>query len=356
MSNVIMVVDDMKLNIELLSESLDDKYIIMPATSGESAIKLLERKKPDLVLLDVFMPGIGGFAVLKFMKEREDLANIPVIFVTGEHDSYSEEKGLELGAVDYIKKPFNAVIVRQKVQNHLELKAYRDNLEALVQERTKELEERTMQLGASREAIIMGMSLMSDRHDGVTGEHIWRIKKYTKILADKVAESFPEILTPDMAKQISLFSPLHDVGKIGISDSVLKKTEVLTPEEFEIMKSHTLVGADMLRKTELLLTEGGGRSDLETAAEIAEYHHERYDGTGYPYGLKGEAIPLSARIVAIADVYDALRSPRQYKEAFTHEEAMRVITVGDGRTDPNHFDPKILGVFTAVQDMIKSIY
>lgn len=356
MNNIIMIVDDMKLNIDLLAGSLDDKYIIMPATSGESAIKLLDRRKPDLVLLDVSMPGIDGFAMLKFMKGREDLANIPVIFVTGECDTDAEAKGLELGAADYIKKPFNALIVQKKVQNHLEFKAYRDDLESLVEKRTAELMERTRQLDASRGAIIMGMSLMSDRHDGITGEHIERIKGYTGILAGKLAELYPELLTQDLADQVTLFSPLHDIGKIVISDAILKKTGALTPEEFEIMKSHTLEGAELLRKAEGFLADEKDGNHLNIAIEIAEHHHEKYDGTGYPHGLKGEGIPLSARIVSVADTYDALRSMRRYKAPFTHQEAMYKITVGDERTNRSHFDPKVLEAFAAAQDEIGKLF
>lgn len=349
MDNTIMIVDDMKLNIDILAESLSGDYTIIPATSGESAMKMLLRKKPDLVLLDLFMPNVNGFDVLKFMKDKEELANIPVIFVTGEHDSDIEEKGLALGAVDYVKKPYNPNIVRVKVQNHLELKAYRDNLELLVEERTK-------QLDASREAIIMGMSLMSDLHDKVTGDHIDRIKKFTRVLAYKTLKLYPHVITPNIAKQTILFSPLHDVGKIAISDTVLKKTGLLTPEEFELMKSHAIEGANLLRKTASFLTDGRDGDDLKTAIDIAECHHERYDGTGYPHGLKGEDIPISARIVSIADVYDALRSPRPYKKAFTHKEAVDIITIGDGRTKPEHFDPKVLDALEAVLDEFNEIY
>lgn len=349
MNNTIMIVDDMKLNIDILAESLSGDYTIIPATSGESAMKMLVRKKPDLVLLDLFMPRVNGFDVLKFMKENEELANIPVIFVTGEHDSDIEEKGLALGAVDYVKKPYNPNIVRVKVQNHLELKAYRDNLELLVEERTK-------QLDASREAIIMGMSLMSDLHDKVTGDHIDRIKKFTRVLAYKVLMLYPNVITPIQAKQTIVFSPLHDVGKIAISDTVLKKTGLLTPEEFVIMKSHTVEGANLLRKTASFLTDGKDGDELKIAIEIAESHHEKYDGTGYPHGLKGEDIPISARIVSVADVYDALRSPRPYKKSFTHKEAVEIITIGDNRTSKEHFDPKVLTAFEAVLDEFDYIY
>lgn len=340
MTNTILIVDDKKLNIDLLTNILRGQYKIMAATSGEAAIELLARKIPDLVLLDIIMPGIDGFGVLEHMKSKRELSNIPVIFVTGEHNIATEERGLALGAVDYIKKPFNSTVVGAKVHNHLELKAYRDDLELLVRDRTKQLE-------TSREAIIMGMSLMSEIHDKITGEHIERIKLFTGILTKKMLEMYPDVLDEETAHSIVLFSPLHDVGKIGISDSILKKTGVLTPEEFNIMKMHTRDGAELLRKTEGFLI-GNGTGDLNVAIEIAERHHEKYDGTGYPDGLKGEEIPLSARIITIVDIYDALRSSRPYKKAFTHEESMDIILSGDGRTEPSHFDPMVLEVFKSV--------
>jgi putative two-component system response regulator len=349
MKNTIMIVDDMRINIEILEISLSDDYTIISVTSGENAKKMMLRKKPDLVLLDLYMPGINGFEVLKFMKETPELSSIPVIFVTSEDDSDVEEEGLLLGAVDYVKKPFNSNIVRAKVQNHLELKTYRDNLEMLVDERTK-------QLGASREAIIMGMSLMSDLHDNVTGDHIDRIKKFTRVLALKVMELYPDKITPELAKQTILFSPLHDVGKIAISDMILKKPGKLTDEEFVEMQNHTVSGANLLRKTEGFFTEAEHGKELQTAIEIAESHHEKFDGTGYPHRLAGDDIPLSARIVSVADVYDALRSVRPYKKSFTHEEAVEIITVGDGRTKPDHFDPCVLTAFNAVLDEFDEIF
>jgi putative two-component system response regulator len=349
MNNTIMIVDDMKLNIDILAESLSGDYSIIPATSGESAMKMLQRKKPDIVLLDVFMPGVNGFDVLKFMKEQNELDNIPVIFVTGERDSDVEEKGLALGAVDYVKKPYNPNVVRVKVQNHLELKAYRDKLEYLVDERTK-------QLNASREAIIMGMSLMSELHDKVTGDHIDRIKSFTRSLANKLLVLHPEMISYQLAKETILFSPLHDVGKIAITDAVLKKTGVLTDEEFELMKSHTTEGANLLRKTTLFFTDDESEREMKTAIEIAECHHEKFDGRGYPHGYKGEEIPVSARIVSLADIYDALRSPRPYKKSFSHKESADIITVGDGRTMPTHFDPRVLEAFKAVEEEFAAIY
>ena len=350
MKQTILIVDDKKLNIDIITDILSDSYAVMAATSGERALKLLEKRKPDLVLLDVFMPGIDGFDVLRQMRMDAELSNIPVIFVTGEHDTSAEEKGLLLGAVDYVKKPFVPSIIRIKVRNHLELKSYRDSLESLVRTRTKQLE-------ASREAIIMGMSLMSDIHDKATGEHIERIKSLTSMLAEKMLQMYPDLLSNDLKEQITLFSPLHDVGKIGISDTVLKKTDILTPSEFDIIKSHTIEGASLLRKTESFLAgEKNVDNQLSVAIEIAECHHEKYDGSGYPSGLAGENIPISARIVAVADVYDAIRSVRPYKKSYTHKDAVKIILSGDEKTSPEHFDPKVLEVFKAVNADFENLY
>jgi len=355
MDKTILIVDDMMLNIEMLSNILEEDYDIMTADSGENAIEQMQCRIPDLVLLDIYMPGMDGFEVLRFMREDKDLSTIPVIFVTGEHDENSEEKGLRMGAVDYIKKPYNALIARIKVRNHLEMKAYRDSLKSLVYMRTMQLEERTKQLAASREAIIMGMSLMSESHDKVTGSHIERIKDYTRILVQKMLTLYPDIMTPDLADQIALYSPLHDVGKISISDVILNKAGALTPEEFDTIKAHTLEGASLLRKTEAFLTDSSEAGGLSVAIEIAECHHERYDGTGYPHGMKGEDIPIAARIVSVADVYDALKSTRPYKKAFTHEEAMDIILTGDAKTKPCHFDPKVLEILQIVDSEFRGI-
>lgn len=362
MNNTIMIVDDIPANIDALAGHLGVKYTIIPAIGGERAIRLLPKKKPDLVLLDVLMPGLDGFDVLQFMKGQEELSKIPVIFVTTERDPDSEARGIALGAVDYLHKPFNAAVVNAKIQNHLALKAHQDNLEEMVQQRTKLLEEnmrlleeRTRQLDASREAIIMGMSLMSDSHDKVTGAHIERIKEYTRVVAHKMTCLYPALLSPALARQIELFSPLHDVGKIAISDTILKKTGLLTPDEYEIMKTHTLEGASLLKKTTNFLADGYDGTDLNIAIEIAESHHEKYDGSGYPHGLAGDQIPLSARIVTIADVYDALRSPRPYKDALSHQTAVDIITHGDEKTSYRHFDPRVLEAFHEADEEIESV-
>ncbi|MCL2499545.1 MAG: response regulator [Defluviitaleaceae bacterium] len=342
MSHRVIAVDDVPLNLDILEAILDTEYDLTTVTSGREALALMAEEQPDLVLLDLSMPEMDGFEVLRRMRSDPVTEHIPVIIVTAEMDDYSEEKGLNLGAVDYIRKPYKSDIIRIKIRNHIELKAYRDDLEGMV-------EERTQQLTAAHEAIIMGMSLLSESRDGITGAHLARIKQQTQLLTGKIAEMYPELLDKEMAGLITIYSPLHDVGKVGIPDSVLKKSGGLTREEFELMKSHTWGGGDLLRQmVDFLMPEH--RAPLKVAIDIAECHHERFDGTGYPEGIAGATIPFAARIAALPDVYDALRSARPYKRGFSHEEALETILKGDGRTEPSHFDPIVLEAFKEVHN------
>ena len=355
MRHTVMAIDDVLENLEILEAILEDTYHVIKVTGGLEAFELLDNgANPDLILLDLSMPDMDGFEFLEKMRENENYVGIPVIFVTGYNDSFSEEKGLRLGAVDYIKKPYEPNIIRVKMRNHIELKTYRDNLSEAVAERTKQLEERTQELYEAHSAIIMGMSLLSESHDKTTGSHLLRMKLITKIIAENIAKNYPAILNKEMVDLIIMYAPLHDIGKVSVPDAILKKQGALTAEEFNQMKEHSKGGGDLLRQLADLIPNE--RTHLITAIEIAESHHERFDGTGYPNRLVGEEIPLSARIVSIADIYDALRSPRPYKRGFTHEEAMDIILKGDGRTEPVHFDPLVLHAFKETNEALRYAY
>jgi len=322
---------------------LEDLYNVYSALNGREALEVLDQTDVDLVLLDLVMPVMDGFETLENIKKEERFHNLPVIFITAETDTFNESKGLSLGAVDYIKKPYDSDIVRIKCKNHIENKMYRDDLEGVVEDRTKEI-------AASRQAIIMGMSLLAESRDQETGDHLKRMQTYTRILAAQVAKNHPELLSREELYYITLMAPLHDIGKVNIPDAILLKAGKLTDEEFDVMKSHTSLGAGVLKETEKFMQ--GYENTLHYACEIAGYHHEKYDGTGYPNRLKGDQIPISACICSLADIYDALTSERPYKKAFTHEQAMEIITVGDGRVMPSNFNPVVLEAFKQTEKEI----
>ena len=341
--NSVLVVDDQEINVEILCSMLEDTYNVHSAYNGQEALDILDKADVDLVFLDLQMPVMDGFETLENIKKDQRFRNLPVIFLTSETDTFSEARGLTLGAVDYIRKPYDSMIVSIKCKNHIENKIYRDNLESVVEERTKEI-------AASREAIIMGMSLLAEGRDQETGDHIMRMQNYTKILANRISKDHPELLSKEDVYYITLMAPLHDIGKVYIPDIILLKPSKLTDEEFDIMKSHTTFGAEILKETEKFMQ--GYMNPLIYAYDIAAFHHERDDGTGYPIGLSGKEIPLSAIICSLTDIYDALTSERPYKKPFTHEQAMETITVGDGRVMPNHFNPIVLEAFKEASEEI----
>ena len=343
MRNTVMVVDDVEVYVMILKSILEDDYNIVAADSGEMALSLMAKSQPDLVLLDLILPGINGLDVLRQMRTDPLLAHIPVIIISGEQDVEVQQKAILLGVLDYINKPYVPELLKEKVRNHLNYKIYINNLTDIISKRTKQLEERTQQLLNMHEALIMGMSMLSESRDSVTGSHLNRIKKITLLLAKKMTELYPDLLTPEEAAQIAMYSPLHDIGKVTIPDSILRKEGSLSPDEFALLKTHTTHGGELLRQMQRYLHDSD--RSLLVATEIAESHHERYDGTGYPKGLAGDDIPISARIVALADVYDALRSIRPYKKSLDHHKVVDMIVKGDGTIVPSSFDPLVLRAF-----------
>jgi putative two-component system response regulator len=334
----VLIVDDAPENIRILAESLKTAYAIMFARNGESALNLANSSPmPDIILLDVIMPGLSGYEVCKQLKDNPATAGIPVIFITSQSDEDDEARGLELGAVDYISKPFRSSLVMTRVTNQLELKKHRDMLDDLVRERTKEI----VQI---KEVTIIAMATLAEWRDPETGGHIKRTQNYVRALAKKMAtlERYSAQLDRDTIDLLYQSAPLHDIGKVSTPDAVLLKAGRLTPDEFEIMRQHTTRGGDALANIERNL---GKNSFLRIAREIAYGHHEHWDGNGYPQGINGADIPLPARIMALADIYDALVSKRVYKPAMSHEQAVTIICEGRG----THLDPDVVDAFLAVQ-------
>jgi len=336
----ILIVDDNDFNIDTLVAALGDDYDLRVALDGQTALELIERdtELPDLILLDIMMPRLDGYEVCRRLKSSERTSGIKILFLTAMDDDEDQEKGLRLGADDYIVKPFSPSIIRARVHTHLKLKEYRDHLQ-------EKVEQKTEQLRHAQEAIIASMAVMAERRDPETGAHIQRTKAYVKALAYAMAQELPEKLSRSTITMLEQAAPLHDIGKVAVPDNVLFKPGPLTREEFEIIKDHTTFGADIIRKTEVIV---GDNPLLKIAEQIACCHHEKWDGTGYPNGFKGEDIPLPARLMSIADVYDALISERPYKKAFSHEKAVDIILHGDDRTRPEEFDPRLLRCFERI--------
>ena len=339
----ILIVDDTEENVDILIDTLGDLYDLSVAIDGESALEMLATMTPDLILLDVMMPGLNGYEVCERLKEETRTLKIPVIFLTALGEAQDEERGLSLGAVDYIAKPFNPFLVKARVKNHLELKMHRDNLELLVQQRTTELE-------LTQEVTIESMGALAEYRDPETGGHIQRTKYYVKALALELRKNprYAEELDPQTIDALYKSAPLHDIGKVGVPDHILLKPGKLSEEEFEEMKLHTVYGRNAIAKAEKKL---GGNSFLHYALEIAESHQEKWDGSGYPNRWAGERIPLSGRLMALADVYDALISKRVYKAPFSHSKAKAILIEGRG----THFDPDIVDAFLAIEEEFRQI-
>jgi len=338
MKNTILIVDDTEENIDILVDLLTYDYKLLVALDGNRAIELVEHNKPDLILLDVMMPGLDGYEVCRRLKENSQSRRIPIVFLTALSDDHDEMHGIELGAVDYIRKPFNPMIVKSRVQNIIQVKNYQDRLEELVVERTVKIE-------ITKDVIIKAMGRLAEFRDPETGAHIQRTQHYVLILAEYLCEDphYVNELSKPVIEALFKSAPLHDIGKIAIPDSILKKPSPLTIEEFDIMKKHAIHGKMAIATLEEDLPK---ELFIKFASEIAYTHHEKWDGSGYPRGLKGINIPVSGRIMALADVYDALTTERVYKPAFTHERAKSIILKGRGL----HFDPKIVDAFIDLED------
>ena len=340
----ILLVDDNTANLQVLRETLDGLgYKLLIAKNGKSALEIVRKAGPDLILLDIMMPDMDGYEVCRKLKAAASTQHIPLIFLTAMADAEDEATGLSLGAVDYITKPINPELVRARVRNHLELKQYRDSLEELVKERTRELQ-------LTQAVMIESLATLAEYRDPETGGHIKRTQNYVKALAVHLKNhpKFRDELTDEMIELLYLSAPLHDMGKVGVRDHILLKPGRLDEAEFHEMQKHTIYGHDALRVTEEKL---GKSTFLRLAREIAYTHQEKWDGSGYPRGLKAEEIPLPGRLMALADVYDALISKRVYKPPMPHDDAVRIILDGKER----HFDPDVVDAFFELQAVFRNI-
>jgi len=344
--STILVIDDTPDNLSLMSALLKDSYKVKVANHGDKGLKIATSENPpDLILLDVMMPDIDGYQVCRQLKANAATCDIPVIFLTAKSEEDEEQKGLELGAVDYITKPINPSIVLARIKTQLQLKAAADFLKDKAAYLEGEVAKRTQEVSAIQDVTILAMASLAETRDSDTGNHIRRTQYYVKALAEKLRPNprFTAFLTDQNINTLFKSAPLHDIGKVGIPDCILLKPGRFEPHEMEIMKTHTTLGRDAIQQAENAL--GIEVEFLTVAKEIAFCHQEKWNGSGYPSGLSGDDIPISARLMAVADVYDALVSRRVYKEGMPHEKAVQIIIDGKG----SHFDPDMVDAFIEIQ-------
>ena len=347
----VLVVDDTPDNLALMSSLLKGLYRVKVANGGEKALRIARDDPPDLILLDIMMPAMDGYQVLEQLKRDARTRDVPVIFLTAKSEIDDERKGLELGAVDYITKPVSPPIVLARVKTQLTLKAAADFLRDKAKFLEQEVAKRTREVRAIQDVTILAMASLAETRDSDTGNHIRRTQYYVRALAEQLRDHprFAAFLSDATIDLLFKSAPLHDIGKVGIPDRILLKPAQLDPAEFQIMKTHAALGRDAIDHAERSL--GTGVDFLRLAKEIALSHQEKWDGSGYPQGLSGDAIPIAARLMAIADVYDALISRRIYKAPMPHEQAVQIIAEGRGK----HFDPDMVDAFLQIHPTFRAI-
>lgn len=361
----VLVVDDTKDNLTVIGNLLEPFYRVRLALSGERALKVAQiDPRPDLILLDVMMPGMDGYAVLERLRAIPATCAIPVIFVTAMNAMEDEERGLRLGAVDYVTKPIRPAILLARINTHIELKQARDWLEDQKGYLEGEVNRRLWENELVKDISLNALAMLAEKRDNETGNHLQRTRSYVETLMLRLNDHplFRDYLGPHQRAMIAKATPLHDIGKVGIPDHILLKPGRLTPAEFDIMKCHARIGADALedairrvlgKDIELLNAdrEASPLAFLEMARQIAVGHHEKWDGSGYPLGLSGANIPVGARLMALADVYDAMICRRPYKAPIPEEDVVAAIIAGRGK----HFDPDIVDAFLGVQEQFSEI-
>ncbi len=348
----IMIVDDTPANLKLLTDLLRScDYHVLAFPRGEMALRAAYKNPPDLFLLDINMPGINGYDLCAELKKQPETAEVPVIFLSALTQPLDKVRAFGVGAVDYINKPFQFEEVLARVKTHIkirrlqvELEKYNHHLEELVQDQVKEIE-------AAQMATIVALAQLAESRDDETGQHLERVQFFSRFLAESLRgkKGYSHIIDQNFSNNIFYACSLHDIGKVGIPDNILLKPGKLTPEEFEIMKTHTLIGATNL---ESVNDKYPHNKLVKMGIAITRSHHERWDGNGYPDGLAGSAIPLPARIMALVDVYDALRTERCYKAAFSHDKTLAIIREGSG----SQFDPDIIAVFDEIEGDFEHIF
>ena len=343
MQKLIFIVDDNDANLTSAASVLEAEYRVLTMPSAERMFSLLEKKRPDLILLDIEMPEIDGFMAIKRLKSSDLFSRIPVIFLTGLDESNTEAEGIKLGAVDFITKPFSKPVLVNRIRNHLQI-------DEIIRERTQQLIERTEELVRLKNGVVYTLADIVENRDQNTGGHVDRTSTYMETLVNAMVSR--GVCADEMSEwnleSVISSARLHDIGKVVIPDAILNKPGPLTGDEFQIMKTHAKEGERIIDKA---IQRTGDAEFLRNAKIIAAHHHERWDGSGYPYGLKGTDIPLQGRIMAVIDVYDALISDRPYKKAFSHEEAVDIIVKDSGK----HFDPQVAEVFNQINEQILSV-
>ena len=345
---LVVLVDDNLTNLRAGINVLSDKYRVATVPSAKKMFELLEAHHPDLILLDIDMPEMDGYQAIEILKSKPETKDIPVIFLTAMTAPDDELTGLSLGAIDYITKPFQPLLLLKRLEVHLLVEAQREELKNFNDNLQKMVEEKTQDLIDLQDAMLKTMAELLERRDDITGSHIERTQRGIRIMLEQLEKSglYREETSSWNVKQVLQSCQLHDVGKISISDSILKKPGELTAEEFNDMKRHSSFGKEIIERVEALTKE----SDfLKYAKVFAASHHERWDGTGYPNGLEGNTIPLLGRLMAVVDVYDALTSMRPYKDAFPHDQAVEIIREGSG----TQFDPALVKEFVSVAEQFR---
>jgi putative two-component system response regulator len=346
----VALVDDNAANLAIGKSMLKEDYEVFPMQSSQRLFTLLEKVPVDLILLDVDMPVMNGYDTIRLLKQQKKYVDIPVIFLTAMTDEEQELEGLELGAVDYVMKPFRAQLLKKRIESHILISQQQKELLYNNEFLQDEVDEKSHQVQSLQDTVLMAVTEMVEFRDGNTGGHIYRTREYLRLLVNEAVSLgiYDEVTCNWDVELLISSAPLHDIGKIAISDAILNKPGKLTVDEFEIMKNHVKYGVRAIDKLECY---SDAAKFLRYAKTIAGAHHEKWDGTGYPHGLSGEAIPLEGRLMAIADVYDALTSYRSYKEAMKTEQAEGIIREDAG----THFDENLIEVFDRVKDRFAEI-